>query len=76
MKPLTVRNVPEKVMTALRIRAARNGRSAEAEIRSILTEAVKADSSDFWARAAAERRRTPFIEIDSTDLIREMRDSR
>ena len=41
MAMLTVRNLPEEVKQALRIRAAKNGRSTEAEVRFILEEAVK-----------------------------------
>lgn len=37
---LTVRNVPEEVHRALRVRAALRGRSTEAEVRSILEETV------------------------------------
>jgi plasmid stability protein len=38
---ITVRNVPNEVHRALRVRAAQHGRSAEAEIRDILERAVK-----------------------------------
>jgi plasmid stability protein len=41
MAMLTVRNLPEAVHRALRVRAARHGRSTEAEVRAILEEAVK-----------------------------------
>ncbi len=41
MSSITVRNVPEEVHRALRVRAALHGRSTEAEIRSILETAVK-----------------------------------
>ena len=41
MATLTVRNLPAEVHRALRIRAARHGRSAEAEVRVILEEAVR-----------------------------------
>ena len=41
MSILTVRNVPDEVHRALRVRAARNGRSTEAEVREILASAVK-----------------------------------
>jgi antitoxin FitA len=43
MAILTVRNLPEEVHRALRVRAAQHGRSTEAEVRSILEEAVKPD---------------------------------
>ena len=40
MAILTVRNVPDEVHRALRVRAARRGRSTEAEVRAILAETV------------------------------------
>ncbi len=41
MASITVRNLPDEVHRALRVRAAQHGRSAEAEIRDILERAVK-----------------------------------
>lgn len=41
MASITVRNVPDEVHRALRVRAAMHGRSAEAEIRAILESAVR-----------------------------------
>jgi antitoxin FitA len=41
MAAVTVRKLSEKTHRALKLRAARNGRSTEAEIRAILNEAVK-----------------------------------
>lgn len=40
MPTVTVRNLPDAVHRALRVRAARHGRSTEAEIRVILEESV------------------------------------
>jgi len=40
MAMLTVRNVPDTVHRALRVRAAQHGRSTEAEVRDILATAV------------------------------------
>ncbi len=40
MAMLTVRNIPEEVHRALRIRAAQHGHSMEAEVREILESAV------------------------------------
>ena len=40
MNTLTIRKVPDEVHRALRVRAALNGRSAEAEVRAILEAAV------------------------------------
>lgn len=41
MPTLTIRNLPEQVHTALRLQAAQDGLSMEAEARKILTEACK-----------------------------------
>jgi plasmid stability protein len=41
MPSITIRNVPDEVHRAIRVRAARHGRSAEAEIRAILEQAAK-----------------------------------
>jgi plasmid stability protein len=44
MAVLTVRNIPDEVHRALRLRAAQHGRSTEAEIREILASAVKPET--------------------------------
>lgn len=41
MATVTVRNLPDEVHRALRVRAATRGRSTEAEIRDILESAVR-----------------------------------
>ncbi|WP_433567043.1 FitA-like ribbon-helix-helix domain-containing protein [Nocardia sp. CA-151230] len=41
MKNVTIRNLSDEVHRAIRQRAAAHGRSTEAEIRAILTEAVQ-----------------------------------
>jgi plasmid stability protein len=41
MPSITIRNVPDEVHRAIRVRAAMHGRSAEAEIRAILEQAAK-----------------------------------
>lgn len=41
MAILTVRNLPDEVHRALRVRAAQHGRSTEAEVREILAAVVK-----------------------------------
>lgn len=44
MAVLTIRNVPEDVHRALRVRAALHGRSTESEVREILSAAVKSEN--------------------------------
>lgn len=41
MASITIRNLPDEIHRALRVRAAQNGRSTEAEIRQILEAAVR-----------------------------------
>jgi plasmid stability protein len=43
MATLTIRNVPDETHQALRMRAARNGRSVEEEVRRILAEQASAE---------------------------------
>jgi plasmid stability protein len=58
MTTLTVHDLPEAETQALRARAARNGRSLEAEVRAILCEAAAAEpSADEGGLATAIRRR-------------------
>ena len=57
MGQLTVRNVSARIVRALKQRAAEHGRSAEAEHREILHEALLEGEEDFAARAKALRGR-------------------
>lgn len=43
MATLTVRGIPEDEKDALRVRAAKNGHSMEAELRQLIHQAVKQD---------------------------------
>jgi antitoxin FitA len=77
MPQLLVRDVPQDVVEALKRRAAERGRSAEAEHRIILEEALRPGRAGFWERAAKLREATRGrILTDSTDLIRQDRDER
>ena len=57
MVDLTVRNVSQDVVNALKRRAAANGRSPEAEHRELLRATLLGSNADFAARAQALRRR-------------------
>ena len=76
MAQLTVRNLADEIVRALRMRAARHGRSAEAEHRLILAEALRSETPDFWAGADVCRDRSRKQRSDSGVLQREMRDQR
>ena len=70
---LTVRNVSAQIVRMLKQRAAAHGRSAEAEHREILREALLEGEEDFATRAKALRRRLRSP-VDSSDVIRTDRD--
>lgn len=53
MAMLTVRNLPDDVHRALRVQAARNGRSTEAEVREILAAAIKPKARLYMGDALA-----------------------
>ena len=53
MAKLTVRNLPNEVHRALRVRAAQNKHSTEAEVREILAVAVKPESRPLLGDALA-----------------------
>lgn len=77
MPQLLVREVPADVVEALKRRAAEHGRSAEAEHRAILEEALRAGRAGFWERAARLRAATRGrIKVDAAELIRQDRDAR
>jgi plasmid stability protein len=68
MSTLTIRNVEPAVKEQLRVRAARNGRSMEAELRHILGEAVGDDRNRETNLAEAIRRRfQPFGGVDDLE---------
>lgn len=77
MPQLLVRDVPLDVAEALKRRAAEHGRSAEAEHRAILEEALCPGRAGFWERAAKLREQSRGRKwTNSTDLIRQDRDER
>lgn len=67
MAVVTVRNLPAETHRALRVRAARHGRSTEAEIREILEEAVRpAKRVKIGSELAAFGKRLGGIDLDIT----------
>ena len=59
MAQVVIRNIDDEAMRRLKARAARRGVSLERELRTILTEAARADRTGFGERAAAFRRAWP-----------------
>lgn len=77
MAQLLVRNIPDHLVQILKDRAAKHGRSAEAEHRAILEESLGARAEGFWEEARKFREETRDRTItDSAELIRQDRDSR
>jgi antitoxin FitA len=75
MAQVVIRNIDDVAIRRLKSRAVRKGISLERELRTILTEAARADRSDFLERAAAFRRKLAGRRhSDSTVLIRKDRD--
>ena len=74
MAILTVRNVPDEVHRALRLRAAMHGRSTEAEVRDILESAVKSEQRIRMGDALAEIGRRAGLTNDDFALFEEVRD--
>lgn len=82
MGQLTIRKVDDEIIRRLKIRAAEHGRSAEAEHREILKEALLREPGprmgrEEWFRRAKElRERLGPMPDDSADIIRKFRDER
>ena len=80
MAELKVRQLEDRVATALRLRADRRGVSLEEEVRSTLTAVVNARREAFARRAAASRKmagdQPGAAALDSARLIRKTRDAR
>ncbi len=74
MGQLILLGLDETLIQALEQRAAHAGRSAEAEHRAILEQALRADAESFTEAAARLRARTPPQALDSAVLIRRDRD--
>ena len=77
MAQVIVRNLDEQVVSSLKFKAELHGHSLEQEVREILKRAAELTPEEKIAlvdRTAAKQKR-PLAD-DSTDLIREDRDSR
>jgi plasmid stability protein len=74
MGQLIVRGLDDRLIQTLQRRAARAGRSAEAEHRAILEEALQPETETFAEAAARLRAETPPQTTDSGHLIRRDRE--
>jgi plasmid stability protein len=72
---LTVRNLPDEVHRALRVRAAQHGRSTEAEVREILAFAVKPEMRVRLGDALAALGREIGLTNEDFEVFNEVRDT-
>jgi plasmid stability protein len=74
MAMLTVRNLPDEVHRALRMRAAQHGHSTEAEVREILASAVKPNSRVLLGDALASLGRDIGLKNEDFEVLEQVRD--
>lgn len=74
MPMLTVRNLPEEVHRALRIRASQHGRSMEAEVRDILASVVNAPGRVKLGSLLADMGRQAQLTDEEFALLEGVRD--
>ena len=74
MAMLTVRNLPDEVHRALRVRAATHGRSTEAEVRAILESAVKPEGRMKLGSLLADIGRRASLTDDEVSVFEQMRE--
>ena len=74
MAMMTVRNIPDEVHRALRVRAAMHGRSAEAEVRAILEDSVKSKGRIKLGSMLAEIGRQAKLTDEDFAVIEQVRD--
>ena len=74
MVSLTITDIPEPIHRALSVRAARQGHSLEAEVRSILQQAVEPEGGTPVGTAHAELWGAVGLTKEEADLIESVRD--
>ncbi len=74
MAMMTVRNIPDEVHRALRVRAAMHGRSTEAEVRAILEDSVKAEGRIKLGSMLSEIGRQAKLTDEEFSVIEQVRD--
>lgn len=76
MAAVTIRNLPDDVHRALKVRAAQHNRSTEAEMRAILEAAVRPEGRVGLGTALAEIGRKYGITNEDVEAIEQVRDRR
>ena len=75
MPTITVRNLPDEVHRALRVRAARHERSMEAEVREILAATVVPESRPRLGSLLAEIGRQARLTEEEATVFENLRDN-
>lgn len=75
MAMLTIRNLPDDVHRALRVRAAQHGHSTEEEVRAILASAVKAEARVPMGDALAALGRDIGLTNKDSEVLTQARDT-
>jgi plasmid stability protein len=73
---VTIRNLSEETHRALKVRAARHNRSAEAEMRAILEDAVRPANRPRLGTALAEMSRKIGLTNADVDALEQARDTK
>ena len=76
MPAVTIRNLSEETHRALKVRAARHNRSAEAEMRAILEDAVRPANRPRLGTALAEMSRKIGLTNADVDALEQARDNK
>ncbi len=76
MPAVTIRNLSEETHRALKVRAARHNRSAEAEMRAILEDAVRPADRPRLGTALAEMSRKIGLTNADVDALEQARDTK
>jgi antitoxin FitA len=76
MPAVTIRNLSEETHRALKVRAAQHNRSAEAEIRAILEDAVRPANRPRLGTALAEMSRKIGLTNADVDALEQARDTK
>ena len=74
MAMMTVRNIPDEVHNALKARAKRNNRSAEAEVRAILEEVTRPEKRLHMGDALAALGRKVGLTNEDFSIFDQVRD--
>lgn len=74
MAMLTVRNLPDEVHRALRVRAAQHGHSMEAEVRQILESAISPEGRVKLGSLLADMGRRARLSDEEFTVLEQVRD--